>query len=190
MNLSEIIKNRRSIYPKQMSGEIIPDSEIIEMLESANWAPTHKFTEPWRFKIFKEESKNKLVDFHKSMFISKNPGIEAEDKRLEKFEETKLKVSHIIAIVMKKEPIAQLPEMEEIAATAMAVQNLWLECSARGFGGYWSTGNGTFDPQMALFLNLGENETLMGYFYMGKPIPTLVGPGRRKPLSDKITWMD
>ncbi len=37
------------------SGKPIPDDIIWQLLENANWAPTHKFTEPWRFTVFSGE---------------------------------------------------------------------------------------------------------------------------------------
>ncbi|MGB0850345.1 MAG: nitroreductase family protein, partial [Bacteroidia bacterium] len=44
MNVEEAIKSRRAVYPKQFSGEKVPEEVIEKMLELANWAPTHKNT--------------------------------------------------------------------------------------------------------------------------------------------------
>jgi hypothetical protein len=49
--LSSLIKARRSIFPKHMTGETVPQDSIATMLEAANWAPTHGRTEPWRFVV-------------------------------------------------------------------------------------------------------------------------------------------
>jgi len=40
---------------------------------------------------------------------------------------------------MKRDPKESLPEWEEVAAVAMAVQNLWLSSHEKGIGGYWSS---------------------------------------------------
>ena len=59
----ELIKKRRSVFPAQYTNQAINKSEIEKILESANWAPTHKKTEPWRFKVFLEKSKEELGKF-------------------------------------------------------------------------------------------------------------------------------
>ena len=62
---SRLIRERRSIYPNMYSDEPVDDAVIREMLENANWAPTHRLTEPWRFVVFKGEGLRKLADFSK-----------------------------------------------------------------------------------------------------------------------------
>lgn len=57
--IEEIIKNRRSVFPAQYNSEAINKETIQKILEIANYAPTHKKTEPWRFKVMQGE---KLAD--------------------------------------------------------------------------------------------------------------------------------
>ncbi|MGB0430584.1 MAG: nitroreductase, partial [Bacteroidia bacterium] len=82
----------------------------------------------------------------------------------------------------------RLPEWEEIAATAMAVQNLYLGMEALDICGYWSTGN-TNTPQMRLLLNLNESQLHLGWFYLGRP-DKLLPQGRRirRPMENKVVW--
>lgn len=44
--LLNIIKTRRSVMPAQYSNAEISETELGLILEAANWAPTHKRTEP------------------------------------------------------------------------------------------------------------------------------------------------
>ena len=60
--ITSIIQSRKSVYPKEFNGEIIKDKDIIQLLENANHAPSHKMTQPWRFKIFCQNSKKKLLN--------------------------------------------------------------------------------------------------------------------------------
>ena len=46
-----LIKSRRSIMPKDYSGEEVSQEEIERLLEAANWAPTHHRSEPWRYVV-------------------------------------------------------------------------------------------------------------------------------------------
>ena len=48
----ELIKRRRSVFPKDFSGQRVPRAALEQCLEAANWAPTHGKTEPWRFVVF------------------------------------------------------------------------------------------------------------------------------------------
>ena len=43
----EVIKSRRTITPKNLNGKSLSNDELDLILEAANWAPTHKKTEPW-----------------------------------------------------------------------------------------------------------------------------------------------
>ena len=47
-----LIKQRRSVFPKDYNGAAVPRAVIERALEAANWAPTHGKTEPWRFVVF------------------------------------------------------------------------------------------------------------------------------------------
>lgn len=55
-------QKRRSIFPHEFNGNKIDNSTIIELLENANTAPSHKLTQPWFFKIFSGKSKKKLAN--------------------------------------------------------------------------------------------------------------------------------
>jgi nitroreductase len=65
-----------------------------------------------------------------------------------------------------------VPEWEEIAATAMAVQNMYLTCTANNVGCYWSSPG--MINYLGEFLNLKKTKNAM-VFYLGKFkfIPTL-----------------
>ena len=61
--ISEIIKSRRAVFPAQYNNGPIGREEIMKILEAANWAPTHRRTEPWRFKVIQGESQARLAEF-------------------------------------------------------------------------------------------------------------------------------
>ena len=54
------IRNRRSVFPAQYTGEPVEKETIEQLLELANWAPTHKKTQPWRFKVIYGEGLKRL----------------------------------------------------------------------------------------------------------------------------------
>ena len=55
--ITNILRSRRSVFPKNFNGEHIDDEFIIQILENANYAPSHKLTQPWLFKIFCKSQK-------------------------------------------------------------------------------------------------------------------------------------
>lgn len=184
--VSELIRKRRSIFPGSYTGEPIERTLIEEVLENANWAPTHKMTEPWRFKVITGEGLVRLGRFLSEWYAENTPAEKFSEIKFGKLKNNPQKASCIIAICMKRDPEERLPEWEELAATACAVQNMWLTCTAHDIGCYWSS------PAPALhadkFLGLGEGERCLGLFYMGRhEMPEL--PGKRSPVSEKTTWI-
>ena len=88
---------------------------------------------------------------------------------------------------MQRDLEERLPEWEEIAAVACAVQNMWLTATAHGLGAYWST-PGAINA-VGDFVELAEGERCLGFFYMGytdAPHPE----GKRAPLADKVQWIE
>ena len=160
MNL--LFKMRRSVYPDQfISGKKIPDEIVMQLLENANWAPTHKRTEPWRFVIFTGEGLKKFAEYQAELY-KKNAGEKFKQAKYEKLLSTPLLCSHIIAIGMKRSGL--IPEIEEVEAVACAVENLFLSMTAYGLGGYWSTGGVTYMDEAKSFFELNEADKLLGVF--------------------------
>jgi nitroreductase len=187
MSITELIHARRSIFPKSyIPGKEIERETIELLLENANWAPTHKMTEPWRFQVFhSEESRRRLSAYLSEFYRLNTPADLFSEEKMQKSAENPLRAGAVIAICMKSDPVAKLPEFEEIAAVAMAVQNMWLTCAALDLGCYWSS------PKAALesgaFLELSEGERCLGFFYLGwHEMPEI--PRKRKPVADKTIW--
>src|SRR5580765_332766 len=181
-----LIRSRRSVFPDQyVAGRKIPDEIIQQLLENANWAPSHKLTEPWRFTVFTEKGLQTFARFQSDLY-RKNAGEKFKQDKYEKLLKTPLACSHIISLGMKRNPV--VPEVEEIAAVACAVQNLYLSTVAYGLGGYWTTGGVTYDKEAKTFFGLGEEDKLMGFFYLGYvQIPSV--QSSRKPIAEKTSWV-
>ncbi|MFK7813603.1 MAG: nitroreductase family protein, partial [Maribacter sp.] len=59
----DLIERRRSVFPSTYIDKPIAKADIERILEAANWAPSHKKTEPWRFKVLQGTSQEKLGKF-------------------------------------------------------------------------------------------------------------------------------
>jgi hypothetical protein len=56
-------------------------------------------------------------------------------------------------------------------------------------GGYWSTGGITFIEEAKPLFGLEPGDMLMGFFYLGYvKVPSV--SGKRKPVEEKVTWVN
>jgi nitroreductase len=185
--LSELMRRRRAIFPKTyLTDRPVERTHLDLLLENARWAPTHRLTEPWRFVVFHSaESRAELGQYLADFFKKNTPPESFSDEKMQKSMENPLRSGAAIALVLQRDAEQRIPEWEEIAAVSMAVQNMWLTCTALGLGCYWSS------PRAALeadeFLGLTEGQRCLGLFYVGwHAMPDL--PGKRTPVEDKTTW--
>lgn len=187
--INELVRQRRSVYPKDYTGTIVPDSVIEQMLENANWAPNHKLTEPWRFVVFTGAGLKALADFQSECYkqVTSANGTFKEDRHFA-LQTKPMESSHVIAVGMKRDEGNRLPEWEELGAVFCAVQNMYLTATAYGVGCYLSTGGITNFEEAKLFFGLGNEDKLCGFLHIGIP-KGAVPDGRRKPIADKVTWV-
>lgn len=191
-NLSEIndlIRNRRSIVPEQFSTRSIHKEQVEILLQNAQWAPTHGKTQPWRFHVFMDGSRERLSQFLGKTYLEQTPDELKNDMKLAKLLRRPLLSSVVIAISMKRQPEEKIPEIEEIEAVACAVQNIHLTCTAYGLGGFWSTPKLIYTQAMNEFLGLGIKDKCLGLFYVG--YPDVEWPSsHRIPLEYNTVWMN
>ena len=184
--ITRTIRNRRSIFPPSYIEKDIPKEIIDTILENANYAPTHKLTEPWRFIVFKGKSLNKLAGFFSERYRQVTAPESFSQARYDAASEKVLKSNCVIAINMELHS-DKIPEWEETAAVACAVQNMWLTATAYGIGSYWSSPG--ILKELGQFLNLEENQKCLGLFFMGyHDAPE--APARRTPFENKVTWAE
>lgn len=183
--IQETIKNRRAVFHAQYNNEPITKEEILTILEAANWAPTHKRTEPWRFKVFHGEAQEGLGKFMAETYKATTEKF--SENTFIKMLENPVKAKCVIAICMQRDPKESLPEWEEIASTAMAVQNMWLTASEMKIGGYWSSPG--LIKYMDQHINLNEGERCLGFLYMGKYDNELPEGTRKTSIEEKTEWM-
>ncbi len=184
--LSRIIKRRRSIFPVSYTEQEVPVEVIKQVLESANYAPTHKLTQPWRFIVFRNEGKAKLGQELARLYKETTPANQFLQKKYDSILEKAGQASCIITLNAALNS-DKVPEWEELAALACAVQNMALTAEALNVGAYWSSPGMIAD--LKYYLNLGEQEKCFGLFYMGyhNEEPR---EAQRSPIEDKIKWIE
>lgn len=191
-NLSEItqlIKDRRTIYPKDFSDRKVFKEQIEVLLNNAIWAPSHKLTQPWRFKVFMENGKNHLAEFMSDLYLKLTPLEKQNPEKLAKIKMRIKKSSAVIVICMKRDEEERLPEIEEVESVACAVQNMLLTCTAYGLAGFWSTPKIVYSEEIKDFLDLKTKDKCLGLFYLGYPGENWPR-SRRKPIEYVTDWVD
>ncbi|EJL74849.1 nitroreductase family protein [Chryseobacterium populi] len=161
--LKEIIEQRRSIFPKDYSENEISGEVINEILHSASLAPNHKRTKPWRFKIFKGDEKSRLASEMQAIYKTTQPEQLFLEKKYQDIGFKINKADAVISIIVNFS--GMVPEWEEIAAVSMAVQNMYLTCTANNIGCYWSSPG--IVNHLKKSLTIEENQKCLGLFYMG-----------------------
>jgi nitroreductase len=189
-DLDQVIRLRRTTKPEKMNGNSIPDQTVRELLELADWAPTHAYTEPWYFVVYAGEAVRRFCKNHAEMYKQNTPEERFQAGTYEKLEHMGDKASHLIALCMKRGENPNIPALEEVVATSCAAQNLLLGAAARELAVYWGTGGQTLKPAMKEYLGLGEADQVLGLLYLGYADNVLAEGKRNKPLEQKIKWVD
>ncbi len=183
-----ILQNRKSVFPIDYIEKDIPDEIIEQILLNADRAPTHKLTQPWRFKVIKGDKRKALGVFLAETYKKYTPEKLFLEKKYRKNLNKPLQANCVIAINMQRNLADKLPEWEEIAAVAMAVQNMHLTCEAYGIGCYWGSATGLRD-YMGEFFDLKEGERSLGFLYMGYFERNNIPLSKRTPINTKVEWL-
>ena len=188
---AEAIKHlefRRTLKPEQFDGSKIPDELIDTVLAAGNWAPTHGYTEPWRYFVFTGDS---LQTFGERILeaMAEKSGEAVPETAAEKLRERLAKTSHLVVLAMHRGDNPKIPAEEEVMATACAVQNIWIAASAFGIGGYWNSGGLKLEAYLKEDFGLRPDDRILGFFYFGNPAVPWPEGKRKSSIKSKTTWL-
>ena len=187
-SLNDLIQvKRRTVKPHQFNDKEIDKAIIENILENANWAPTHGITQPWAFTVIQGNARQELADFLSSLYKELTPEGEFLEGKYEKLRVNPIKAPCIISLSMKRGKNVKIPELEEIEAAAIAAQNMMLTAAAYGLGSFFSTPKIIYKEEAKSFLSLGEDDLWLGLLYFGytdKQIPQ----ARRRPIEEFVEW--
>jgi nitroreductase len=191
MTIDKWIKERRSTFLNGLKeGGRIDDSIIEALLENATWAPSHGLVQPWHFKIFTDRGLERFYLRQQEIYKNTTPKEKFNELKYSKFPEKAKKVSHVIAILVKRDPRRRFPKQEDLVAAACATQNMYLSLKAYDVAGYLSTGDVCYQQAMRDFLGLEEEDECIGFLTLGiadesaKPRSS-----KRIPASEKTEWI-
>jgi nitroreductase len=187
--ISEVIRNRRTITPEKFSTRKVHREQLELMLSNAIWAPTHGMTQPWRFRVYLGEGMESIRQLIPELYRNTTP---VEKFNQAKFDRMALRLQRstaVIAVCMHRDPSGKIDEVEEIEAVACATQNLMLTATAYGLGTFWSTPKLLNHADCHQFLELQQGDRCLGLIYVGYPEAEWPEQHRR-PLEYVTTWIE
>ena len=187
--ITDLIRDRRTIYPEQFTSRTVQKDMVENILTNGLWAPTHGKTQPWRFKVYSGDGRQKLRAQIEEIHSRINDEDAFPKRKLEKLVKRFETTSVIVALIMKRTPETRIPEVEEIEAVACAAQNIMLTSTAYGLGAFWSSPGFIYTPEANEAFGLNEEDKLLGLIYLG--YPDVEWPkSHRKPLEYVTEWVN
>jgi nitroreductase len=191
-DLFAAILHRRSMGLARLKPDPVDRRLIEQMLEAANWAPSHGDTEPWRFTVFSGEGREALAELfdaaHQADQVG-NPAARPHEGARKRAFAAPVWISIGMSPARKEDGSLVMSEDEEIMAVACAVQNLHLMASALGLAGMWHSKGISIHPVVARGLGLEPPARLLGFFMCGWPATDWL-TSERRPLSEKVRWVE
>lgn len=213
MQTNKTIRARRTIKLKADPDNPLPVNDdpkfsktVEELIEAAGFAPFHyssaefyqkegKLTgkEPWRFHSLNSQNCRNLLDILKSGSVIKTS---------EGILQMLAAADALILVTWLPEPSASpskkfypnVKNMEHIAATGAAIQNLLLAATEKGITNYWSSGGVLRKPQVMEKLGIPVQEILLGAVFLfpdpDKTDAEVITGKNREIRSGKEKWME
>ena len=151
--------------------EPAPKADELEQIYQAGLrAPDHGMLRPWRFLVVEGEARKQLGE----LFVDcMEP--ESEEKR-NKLLNAPLRAPLILVAVAEIQDHPKVPPVEQIGATAAAIQNMSVAIHALGYSSIWRTGAPAFDTRVKQALGFQEKDEIVGFLYIGtatvdRPVP-------------------
>lgn len=157
------------------------DAEIETMLRAATRVPDHGRLEPWRFILYRGDSRievgKKLADL-----AERREGPLAEGRRnqeLSRFSRAPL----VIGVVSSPKDHAKIPQWEMFLSGAAAAMNLVIAANAMGYGTNWITNWYSDSEEGRALLGLAPHERVVGFIHIG----SYEGQALERPRPDVST---
>ncbi|MFD2044262.1 nitroreductase [Ornithinibacillus salinisoli] len=154
--LAQIIRERRAVK-KGYTNKEVTEEVVLDLLDSAVWAPTHGMRQPWRFIFIGQDQR---PDFARRVAATY-----PEEKQANR--EAYLNEPNAVLVVVMDEPDNQKQWDENYGAVSCMIQNFWLLAWEQKLGVVWKTNPHIYDPKVKDILQVSEHEKIVGFLHMG-----------------------
>ena len=170
MELEQAIRTRRT--HKAYASEPLDRETLDELFELARWAPNHKLTNPWRFRVVGPLALEGLKQ------ASDDPIAAA-----------KLDRAPTLVAVSAAQTGDPLMDEEDVLAAATAAYIVLLAAHGRGLAGYWRTPGVLRTAAGRAALAVPDDERVLGLLHLGHPRQEPRVP-ERAALADVVDYLD
>jgi nitroreductase len=180
----DLLKTRRSIKPRDMSGPGPSPAELENILTIGARVPDHGKLAPWRFIVFEGDARDRAGELIARVFARKNPDAQPAQIELEKRRLSDAPL--VIAVVSFTRPHPKVPPWEQELSAGASAMNIVTAATALGYGACWLTGWFAFDRDVLDGLGLKADEKLAGFIHIGTA-PASNEDRARPVLSEIVT---
>lgn len=170
VDLVETLHGRRSA--PRLTEPVPSQDRLCDLVADAAEGPDHGSVRPWRLVLVSGESRSRLGAAFAERISPDDPQARARAAA------KPLRAPLLVSIVFAPRELPSVPEWEQLAATACMVSNLMLLLHAQGWGSMWRTGLPCTSPDVRRLLGVGDDEQLLGWLYVGTPVPDSSQPPR------------
>lgn len=168
MDADAAIRARRT--HKQYGSDPVDDGTLRELVDLARYAPNHKLTQPWRFRVLGLETRTRVEEL-------------AGEKEA-------MKLRRAPTLVLATATLSGDPKVDEedLHATACAVYAVLLAATSRGLASYWRTPSCFNADPVHEALGLEPSERVVALIHLG-PAASEPPVKERAPLDDVLRFL-
>jgi nitroreductase len=179
-NAETAIRTRRSTI--RLTTPAPSPDELLDLLTTAATAPDHGQLRPWRVIAISGDARARLGEA--AAEAAPTTGL------TERVVAKHLRAPLMLGLVFQPRDHPTIPRWEQLAATSAMATTLLLLLDARGWGGIWFGGPYPDAPQVRKHLDISDSEQLLGYLYVGTPVPgEAPRPRATADVRSKISWL-
>ncbi|MFD1040056.1 nitroreductase family protein [Virgibacillus byunsanensis] len=165
---------------------------LLELFNHAAYAPNHHMKEPWKIKIYEDQSRSafgeKIVDSYIRLGLLKTLNEEKLKKARQSYDRFFTSVPHHALFYMEKEDHGGYLDDENYAAVCAFIQNFQLVAWEKGIGTMWTAKPTLLDKVFIRDIGLSpEQHRLIAVLQIGYPNKIPNGK-ERTSIEDSIEW--
>ena len=169
MEVLDAIHSRRTV--KDYGDAPVPRNQLDRILEAARWAPNHRMTEPWRFRVLGPVALGRLAS--------------AAGEGAAKL----LRAPTLVVASYVPSPLP-LHAAEDEQAAACAVYAVLLAAHEEGIASYWRTPAVLSSEAGRLAVGLPDGERVLGLLHFGDRAGEEPVAPERRPLEAYVAYLD
>ena len=176
----DLLTKRRTIH--RFLPKAVPISAILDAINTVQCVPNHHLTQPCRFYLISEDSRQKLLTLAEQDFMAKNP--ENAAIKLQRWRS----IPGWLMLTCQRDADPKT-SLENYATACCAAYGIMLHLSSQNIGSKWSTGSVIFQPEWLEVCGIDNaQEQVVGLLWYGyaEQVPA---PIPRKPSKELIRYV-